>query len=162
MVEPIYKALKELRKENTKVILLTPQGNKYNQKMAEELVKNKHLILISGHYEGFDERIRKELIDQEISIGDYILTGGEIPSMVIVDSLTRLISGVLGKDSSSEIESFSKEGFLEYPQYTHPETFMEHKVPEILLSGNHKKIKEWRERKAKEKTKKVRPDLLKS
>jgi len=161
MIEPIYKAIKELKKKESKVILLTPQGKVFKQKKAEKLSKEKHLIFVCGHYEGVDERIREKLINEEISIGDYILTGGELPTMVIIDSVTRLIPGVLSKKEASQIESFSFKGLLEYPQYTRPSDFKGWKVPEILLSGNHKKINEWRERKALEKTKKRRPDLLK-
>ena len=161
MIEPIYKAIKELRKKESKVILLTPQGKVFKQKRAEKLSKEKHLIFVCGHYEGIDERIREKLVDEEISIGDYVLTGGELPAMVIIDSITRLIPKVLSKKEASQIESFSFKGLLEYPQYTRPSNFKGWKVPEILLSGNHKKINEWREKKALEKTKKRRPDLIK-
>ena len=161
MIEPIYKAIKELKKKESKVILLTPQGKVFKQKKAEKLSKEKHLIFICGHYEGVDERIREKLVDEEISIGDYVLTGGELPAMVVIDSITRLIPGVLGKKEASQIESFSFKGLLEYPQYTRPSNFKGWKVPEILLSGNHKKINKWRDQKALEKTKKRRPDLLK-
>ena len=161
MIEPIYKAIKELRKKESKIILLTPQGKVFKQKRAEKLSKEKHLIFVCGHYEGIDERIREKLVDEEISIGDYVLTGGELPAMVIIDSITRLIPKVLSKKEASQIESFSFKGLLEYPQYTRPSNFKGWKVPEILLSGNHKKINEWREKKALEKTKKRRPDLIK-
>lgn len=161
MIEPIYKAIKELKKKESKVILLTPQGKVFKQKKAEKLSKEKHLIFICGHYEGVDERIREKLVDEEISIGDYVLTGGELPAMVVIDSITRLIPGVLSKKEASQIESFSFKGLLEYPQYTRPSNFKGWKVPEILLSGNHKKINKWRDQKALEKTKKRRPDLLK-
>ena len=161
MVEPIYKAIRELKKKESKVILLTPQGKVFKQKGADKLSKEKHLIFICGHYEGVDERIREKLVNEEISIGDYVLTGGELPTMAVIDSITRLIPGVLSKKEASQIESFSFKGLLEYPQYTRPSDFKGWKVPEILLSGNHKKIDEWRERKALEKTKKRRPDLLK-
>jgi len=141
-----------------RVILLTPQGRVFNQKLAQNLSKIAHLILICGHYEGFDERIRK-LVDEEISIGDYVLTGGEIPAMVMVDAVTRLIPGVLEKSEATKFESFSP--LLEYPQYTRPADFKSQKVPEILLSGDHQKIADWRQQKALAKTKKLRPDLLK-
>jgi len=161
MVEPIYKALKELKKKESKVILLTPQGKVFKQEKAKKLSKEKHLIFICGHYEGADERIREKLVDEEISIGDYVLTGGELPAMVVIDTITRLIPGVLSKKEAKEIESFSFKGLLEYPQYTRPANFKGWPVPEILLSGNHQKINEWREKKALEKTKKRRPALLK-
>lgn len=161
MVEPIFNALRKLKKTNTKVILLTPQGKTFNQKKAKELTKFDHLIFICGHYEGFDERIRQFLIDEEISIGDYVLTGGELPSMIITDTIIRLIPGVLEKEEATEFESFSNENLLEYPQYTRPEEYNGWKVPEILLSGNHAEITKWRNEKALEKTRKIRPDLIK-
>ena len=145
-----------------KIVLLDPQGAIYNQKKAQEFSSLDHLILICGHYEGFDARI-KEFIDEEISVGDYILTGGEIPAMAIIDSVVRLKHGVLPQNAA-DIESFSnRDGslFLEYPQYTRPENFKNLKVPKILLSGNHKKVKEWREKQSIKITKKKRPDLLK-
>lgn len=164
MVEPIYQALQELKAEakrqKTKVILLSPQGKVFNQRKAQELAELDRLIFISGHYEGVDERVREHLVDEEISIGDYVLTGGELPVMVLVDSIVRLIPGVLEKPEATKFESFNQ-GLLEYPQYTRPENFRGLKVPKILLSGNHKKIEEWRENKALEKTRKKRPDLLK-
>jgi tRNA (guanine37-N1)-methyltransferase len=165
-IEPIYLALKTLKlkcqsktsrliKNKTlkqKIILLTPKGKKFDQKMAERLSKLDKITLICGRYEGIDERVNK-LVDEKISIGDYILTGGEIPAMTIIDAITRLLPGVLGKDISSKIETFAKEGFLEYPQYTRPEIFeindKKTHVPKILLSGNHKKIKEWQEKKSR-------------
>lgn len=166
MVEPIYKALNELNKAHSaKTILLTPQGKLFNQEKAEELSKEDHLILISGHYEGVDERVRENLVDEEISIGDYILTGGEIPTMVVVDTITRLIPGVLEKKEATEVETLSKiddQRLLEYPQYTRPSEFMNWKVPEVLLNGNHKEIEEWRKKMSLKKTKEKRPDLLKS
>lgn len=159
-------ALKEVKEKTkktigtTKVILLSPQGQVYKQKTALELSKIENLILICGHYEGFDERIR-EYVDLEISIGDYVLTGGEIPAMILVDSVARLLPGVLGDDNSSRDESHS-EGLLEYPQYTRPPEHDGKTVPEILLSGNHPKIDEWRREQAIKRTKERRPDLLKS
>lgn len=162
-VDVIYKTLKKLRATSYKlparVILLTPQGKVFNQKIAGRLAKYDRLILISGRYEGYDERIRK-LVDEEISIGDYILTGGEIPAMAVVDTVARLVPGVVGKEASLEEESFS-ERLLEYPQYTRPPNFRGMKVPKVLLSGDHKKIQEWRQDQAVKKTKRRRPDLLK-
>lgn len=143
---------------NTPVILTTPQGEKYTQAKAVTLVKESGLIIICGHYEGYDERIR-EYVDQEISIGDYVLTGGELPAMVIADSVVRLLPGVLGDDTSSQDESYS-EGLLEYPQYTRPEEYDDKKVPEILMGGNHKEIDKWRHDQAVERTEKRRPDML--
>ena len=157
MPQPIFDAINDLKKENTKVILMTPQGQTYKQKLAYDLSKEKHLILICGHYEGFDERIRT-LADLEISIGDYILTGGELASMVITDSITRLIDGVIEKESHLN-ESFNN-NLLDYPVYTKPANFRGMKVPEVLLSGHHANIQKFREEKALEKTKQNRPDLL--
>ena len=158
-VEVIDKALKDLKLKNSKVILLTPQGRTFKQKTAQELSKVKHIILICGHYEGFDERIREYFVDEEISIGDYVLTGGEIPAMVVVDSVVRLIPGVVGNEKSTKDESFSND-LLEYPQYTRPADYKGKKIPEVLLSGNHKEIEKWRKEQAKKKTKKRRSDLL--
>ncbi len=141
------------------VILLTPQGQVYKQATALELAEESNLILICGHYEGFDERIR-EYVDMEISVGDYVLTGGELPAMTIVDSVVRLLPGVLGDDASSHDESHT-EGLLEYPQYTRPEEYEGKKVPEILLGGNHAKIDEWRRAQSIERTKTRRPDMTK-
>jgi len=137
--------------------LLTPQGKPFKQEAAQKLANMKHLILICGHYEGFDERIRK-LVDEEISIGDYILTGGEIPAMVVVDSVVRLLPGVVGNQKSVKDESFSGSG-LEYPQYTKPREHKGEAVPEVLLSGNHAEIDKWRKKEAINKTRKIRPDL---
>ncbi len=163
MPQPIYDALQSLKikagSKNSKIILLNPQGKLFNQKMALKLSTMKQIILICGHYEGFDERIRN-FVDEEISIGDYVLTGGEIPAMVIVDTVTRLIPGVLEKPEATKNESFS-EKLLDYPQYTRPENFKGLKVPRVLLSGNHAKIQKWRQEKAIEKTKKRRPDIFK-
>lgn len=144
---------------STKVILLTPQGQVYQQSKARELSHEHNIILICGHYEGFDERIR-EYVDLEISIGDYVLTGGEIPAMAIIDSVVRLLPGVLGDDTSSHDESHS-EGLLEYPQYTRPSSYDGKEVPEILLSGDHKRIEAWRRKEAIKRTKNRRPDLIK-
>ncbi|PIS09417.1 tRNA (guanosine(37)-N1)-methyltransferase TrmD [Candidatus Beckwithbacteria bacterium CG10_big_fil_rev_8_21_14_0_10_34_10] len=160
MLEPIDKALKELKKKNTKVILLTPQGKKFNQKKAFQLSLEKHLILICPHYEGIDERVRENFVDEEISIGDYILTGAELPTMILADAIVRLIPGVLINSKALKEESFNK-NLLEYPQYTRPADFKGLKVPEILLSGNHKEIEKWRKNKALKRTEKRRPDLIK-
>jgi len=160
MVEPFYKAIKELKTKDSKVILLTPQGVTYKQDAAKRLSGLKHIILIAGHYEGYDERIREKLVDEEISIGDFVLTGGEIPVMAITDSIVRLIPGVLEKDDATVKESFS-ENLLEYPQYTRPEEFNKWKVPAVLLSGNHAEIEKWRKEKSVDKTKVRRPDLIK-
>jgi len=156
--EPIFRAVEALGK-GAKVILLSPKGEKLTQKTAKKLVKYKHLILICGHYEGIDERVRECLVDQEISIGDYVLTGGELPAMVLIDCLVRLIPGVLGDKDSLVFESF-EDNLLEYPHYTRPTDFRGRKVPEILLSGNHKKIAAWRKIQALKITRKKRPDLL--
>jgi tRNA (guanine37-N1)-methyltransferase len=142
-----------------KVILLCPQGKKLDQKIARGLSKNKHLILICGHYEGIDERVRQNLVDEEISIGDYVLTGGELPAMVMIDAVVRLIPGVLGDKNSLNFESFEG-NLLEYPQYTRPAQFMGMNVPQLLLSGDHNKIELWRKKEALERTRKRRPDLL--
>lgn len=162
MVEPIYKALRELKAISSKLkastILLDPGGELFSQQKAREFSKRDHLILIAGHYESVDQRVREHLIDKELSIGDYILTGGELPAMVIIDAVSRLIPGVLGKPEATQLESFSQP-LLEYPQYTRPESFKGWKVPETLLSGNHKKIEEWRKQKSVERTKKNRPNL---
>jgi len=168
-VDVIDRALNKLKTENRKhkTILLTPQGQTFNQKKAQELAKEKHLILICGHYEGIDQRVSDHLVDEEISIGDYVLTGGEIPAMVVVDSIVRLIPGVLEKPEATRSESFQSSvsglqssALLEFPQYTRPEKYKNWKVPEILLSGDHQKIEEWRKKKSLERTKKRRPDLL--
>ncbi len=146
VVEAIEQVLKqsEFSKEETKVILLTPRGDTYIQSAARDLVESKHLVLICGHYEGFDERI-VEFVDLQVSIGDYVLTGGEIPAMVLVDSVVRLIPGVLGGERSAIDESFSDDQTLEHPHYTRPEEFRGQKVPEVLLSGNHQEIAKWRQ-----------------
>lgn len=182
MLEPISMAVEAIKrktkdeKRRTKVVLLSPQGKAFNQKIAEKLSKYKHLILICGRYEGVDERVRQELVDEEISIGDYVLTGGELAAMVLVDAVSRLIPGVLGHKDSSRFESFqilqplgasgsrkicpAGQIFLEYPQYSRPADFRGMRVPKVLLSGNHKKIEEWRRKESLRITKKKRPDLL--
>ena len=157
MPQPIFDAVDDLKKDDSKVILMTPQGVTYEQKKAYDLSKEKHLIIICGHYEGFDERIRT-LADMEISIGDYVLTGGEIASMVITDSVVRLIDGVIEKESHLE-DSFNN-NLLDYPVYTKPVEFRGMKVPDVLLSGHHANIKKFREDAALAKTKERRPDLL--
>jgi tRNA (guanine37-N1)-methyltransferase len=157
---PLFKAIEANKKENSCVILTTPQGEVFNQEMAKDLSKKENLLIVCGHYEGIDERVKEKLIDKEISIGDYILTSGNLPAMVIVDSLARLIPGVLGDDLSSEEESFEN-NLLEYPQYTKPVEFRGMKVPDVLLSGNHKLIKDWRKEQAILRTKERRPDLYK-
>ena len=156
--EPIFNAIEDIKTSDSKVILLTPEGKTYNQAIAKSYSKEKHLIIICGHYEGFDERI-KTLVDEEISIGDFILTGGEIPAMLIVDSVTRLIDGVITKESL-EAESFN-DNLLDYPTYTKPAEYKGLKVPDVLLSGDHAKIKAYREEERIKKTKDKRPDLLK-
>ena len=155
----VYDAYKSVYDENAKVIYLTPQGKTLNQKMVEDLSKEKHLILLCGHYEGIDQRVIDKIVDEEISIGDYVLTGGEIPAMVLIDSVSRYTQGVLSQESIKE-ESFSK-GMLEYPQYTRPEIFEGEKVPEVLLSGHHGNIDNWRKEQSIKITKQKRPDLLK-
>ncbi|MFH0925694.1 MAG: tRNA (guanosine(37)-N1)-methyltransferase TrmD [bacterium] len=160
--EPIFEAVDYLiqkRGKKGKVILFTPQGDTFNQKEAYGLVEEDNLILICGHYEGVDDRVRQELVDKEISIGDYILTGGELPAMVLVDTVTRLIPGVLGNYNSIKDETFS-DSLFEYPQYTRPAVFRGLKVPEVLLSGNHKEITKWRRDEAIKRTREKRPELL--
>lgn len=157
MCEPVFNALKSVKKRNSKVILMTPRGKTYNQAKATEYKGNKHLIIICGHYEGFDERITS-FVDEEISIGDFVLTGGEIPAMAITDSVVRLLDGVISKESL-ESESFN-DGLLDYPVYTKPRKFKKMEVPEVLLSGDHKKIKEYRESERKRITSIYRKDLM--
>jgi tRNA (guanine37-N1)-methyltransferase len=149
----------KLSPDKGRTILLSPQGQKFDQAKAVELSKEKRLILIAGKYEGFDERIRIGLGAEQISIGDYVLNGGELAAMVIIDAVVRLLPGALGDEDSAKDDSFSR-GLLEYPQYTRPEVFRGMKVPEILLSGDHAKIAQWRKQQALERTKKSRPDLL--
>lgn len=161
--EPIFSAVEFIKNkigEEPKVILLSPQGKLFTQSKAKELAEEKNLILICGHYEGIDERVVKYLVDEEISIGDYILTGGEIPAMVVIDVVSRLLPKVLGKEDSLKEESFAK-GILEYPQYTRPAKFRNFAVPDILLSGNHKMIEKWRTKESLRNTYLKRPDLLK-
>jgi len=157
--EPIFEAVESLRREKTRVVLMSPSGRKFNQSIARELARQEHLLLITGQYEGFDERIRETLADDELSIGDYVLTNGALPAMVVIDAVVRLLPGVLGDDASSSEESFSS-GLLEYPQYTRPAEFRGMKVPEVLVSGNHAEIAKWRAEQAKLRTKERRPDLM--
>lgn len=160
MPEVVYDAYCSIKeKENAKVIYLSPQGKKLNQAKVVELSKRQHLILLCGHYEGIDQRVLDEIVDEEISVGDYVLTGGELPAMIVIDSVSRYVKGVLKEESIQE-ESFSN-GLLEYPQYTRPEVFHHQKVPDILLSGHHENIQKWRKEKSLEITKQKRPDLLK-
>ena len=154
----VFDAFKSVKKPNAKTIYLTPQGKKLNQKIVEELSKEEHLILLCGHYEGNDQRAIEVINPEEISIGDFVLTGGELPAMVLIDAVSRYVDGVLSKESVEE-ESFSN-GLLEYPQYTRPEVFEGIRVPEVLLSGNHQNIEKWRKEKALEITKRKRPDIL--
>ena len=157
--EPIFEAVEKLAGENTRVVLLSPAGRVFSQAVAAELAQVGHLLLVSGHYEGFDERVREQLADDELSIGDYVLTNGALPAMVMIDAVTRLLPGVLGDDESSRDESFSQ-GLLEYPQYTRPAEFRGISVPEVLLSGNHAEIAKWRAEQARLRTRERRPDLL--
>ena len=158
MPDIVYDAYKSIEDENAKVIYMSPQGKKLTQEKVEELAKEEHLIILCGHYEGIDQRVIDKIVDEEISIGDYVLTGGEIPAMVLIDSVSRYNSGVIAEESREE-ESFAN-GLLEYPQYTRPEVFEGVKVPEVLLSGHHANIEKWRKEKALEITAKKRPDLL--
>lgn len=154
-IEPIYRALKELKaiksklKKRPYVVLLSPRGTRFTQRVAERLVKHDRIVFLCGRYEGVDQRVTDHLVDEEISVGDYVLTGGELPAMTILDSISRLVPGVVGKEASIVEESHSSEGFIEHPQYTRPERFSPKKgvswdVPEVLLSGDHKKIADWR------------------
>lgn len=158
MFPPVYDAIKDVKKEYSKVVYLSPQGITYNQKIAKKLKDEKHLILLCGRYEGIDERV-KDVVDYEISIGDYILMGGEIPAMVLCESITRLIPGVI-KDESVNEDTFEN-NLLKYPEYTKPAEYMGYKVPDILLSGDHKKINDWRKKMQLKNTIKKRKDLLK-
>lgn len=159
-IDIIDQAIEDLKKTSTKIILLDPTGKKFTQERARSLSKEKHLVLISGHYEGVDHRVHEHITNEVISIGDYVLTGGEIPTMVLVDTVVRLIPGVLSKEEATKFESFSEKKSLEHPQYTRPEVYKGWKVPKILLSGNHKEIEKWRLEKSLARTRKRRPDLL--
>lgn len=157
--QPLFDAVDDLKSPSSRVILLTPQGKTLNQAIAKRLSKFKRLILVCGHYEGIDERFRKNVVTDEISLGDFILTGGEIPAIALVDCIVRLVPGVVGNKGSLEFESFAS-GLLEYPQYTRPAVFRSLKVPALLLSGDHKRIEEWRKTMALGRTHKRRPDLF--
>ncbi|WP_424246209.1 tRNA (guanosine(37)-N1)-methyltransferase TrmD [Elusimicrobium posterum] len=157
--EPLYQAVKKLKKRGSYVIYTSPRGKVFNQEMAKELAKKKHLIFVCGHYEGVDARIYPEF-DLEVSLGDFIITGGEIAAAVMIDAVTRLLKGTFKKDGVTEAESFEN-NLLEAPQYTRPEVWRGEKVPEVLLSGNHKAIEIWKQNEAVKITKKFRPDLLK-
>lgn len=162
MCAPLFACFEHVEKlapSRGRVIMLTPQGEPFRQAKAQELAREERLILIAGRYEGFDERIRIGLNAEQISIGDYILNGGELPAMVLVDAVVRLLPGALGDELSAQDDSFS-DGLLEYPHYTRPEVFRDMKVPEILLSGDHAKIAQWRRQQAMERTRTWRPDLL--
>ena len=160
-VEPIDRALASIvpSRDNALVVLLTPQGETFNQKIAEEMSRYFRIVLVCGHYEGVDERVRDHLVDREISIGDFVLTGGELSAMVIVDAVTRLIPGVLGNYDSASYDSFST-GLLEYPHYTRPGSYRDWQVPDVLLSGNHREIESWRRKESLKRTCLRRPDLL--
>jgi tRNA (guanine37-N1)-methyltransferase len=169
--EPIFKAVQEIKgnyekthgpKDVTHTVLLTPKGSKYNYRITQKLAELQHVILICGHYEGIDHRVFDFLADERLSIGDYIMTGGEIPAMVLVDSISRYVEGVLGNEESKEEETFliGQKGILKHPVYTRPEEYEGHKVPEVLLSGNHREIERWRKEAAEKLTKEYRPDLL--
>lgn len=162
--EPIFSAVEALTEPlaaKPRIILMCPQGEPFTQQKAEELSQEDHLVFICGHYEGYDERIREHLVTDEFSIGDYVLTGGELPAMVMIDSIVRLLPGVLGNETSAVTDSFST-GLLEYPHYTRPEQFRDWKVPDILLSGHHANIEKWRKQQALLRTLNKRPDLLES
>lgn len=160
--EPIAAALEPLRTNDCRVVLMTPQGKRFEQADAVRLSKETHLIFLCGHYEGVDQRIVDACVDEELSIGDYVLTNGAIAAVVVIDAIVRLLPGVLGDDQSAIQESFGASGLLDHPHYTRPVEWRSHKVPEILLSGDHAKIARWRAEQAVERTKKNRPDLLRS
>jgi tRNA (guanine37-N1)-methyltransferase len=157
--EPIFAAVESIRTESSHIILMTPAGRQFTQEMASDLSRREHLIFVCGHYEGVDHRVTEHLVNDELSIGDYVLSNGAIAAAVVVDAIARLIPGVLGDSDSARDESFSS-GTLEYPQYTRPQEFRGWNVPEILLSGNHRAIREWRAVQARQKTEERRPDLL--
>ena len=157
---PIFPAVESLRREGSRVVLMSPQGRVFRQAIAEELSRQEQLVLLCGHYEGVDERVRQHLVDDELSIGDYVLTGGELAAMVVCDAVARLIPGVLGAEESAREESFTK-GLLEYPHYTRPATFRGWEVPEVLLSGDHTRVARWRREQSLLRTLRRRPELLK-
>lgn len=159
--QPFFDAVKKIQgKRTAKVILMSPSGKRLTQKLARDLAKQKNLVLLCGHYEGVDERVRQKVVDESVSIGDYVLTGGEIPAMVLVDCVTRLIPGVIGKEASLTEESFEG-NLLEYPHYTRPANFRGITVPNVLLSGNHLAISKWRKEQSRQLTRRNRPDLIK-
>jgi len=164
--EPFFEAVNYIRRKTkdkrlkTRTVLLSPKGTTFNQKLAKKMSKHEHMILLCGHYEGIDARVREYLIDEEISIGDFVMTGGELAAMGMIDSIIRLLPGALGNEDSNQEESFSK-NLLEYPQYTRPADYKGMGVPKVLLSGDHEKIKEWRKKESLKATKKKRPDLIK-
>ncbi|MFH1782136.1 MAG: tRNA (guanosine(37)-N1)-methyltransferase TrmD [Candidatus Omnitrophota bacterium] len=166
-VEPFFEAINYIRRRTknerfkTRIILMTPKGKPLGQRLVKKVSSYEHIVLLCGHYEGIDERVREHLVDEEISIGDYILTGGELPAMVLIDTIVRIVPGVLGNIDSPGEESFSKD-LLEYPQYTRPASFKGMDVPDVLLSGDHKKIESWRKKESLKATKIKRPDLLKN
>lgn len=157
--DPIFRAVESVMEPGARVLLMTPQGRRFDQDYARDLAQADHLIFVCGHYEGVDERVREALITDEISIGDYVLTNGVLPAAVVIDAVTRLIPGVLGHEESAADESFSR-GLLEYPQYTRPPEYRGMRVPDVLLSGDHGAVKEWREEQARERTRQRRPDML--
>lgn len=157
--EPLFEAIESLRGPKTRVILFSPAGRKFDQALAQELAGETDLLLVTGHYEGVDERVREALVQDELSVGDYVLTNGALPAMILIDAVTRLLPGALGDDDSSRDESFSH-GRLEYPQYTRPAEFRGMKVPDVLLSGNHAEIEKWRREQSRRRTEQRRPDLL--
>ena len=162
--EPVYRAYKDLEKDMKKkprVVYLTPQGTTFHQEMAKELAKEEELVFLCGHYEGIDERVLEEIVTDYVSIGDYVLTGGELPAMVMIDSISRLVPGVLHNDDTAGDESFEN-GLLEYPQYTRPPVFLDKEVPEVLLSGHHENIRKWRHEQSVKRTKERRQDLWES
>ena len=162
--EPVYRAYKDLTKNMKKkprVVYFTTQGTTFHQEMAKELAKEEELVFLCGHYEGIDERVLEEIVTDYVSIGDYVLTGGELPAMVMIDSISRLVPGVLHNDDSAGDESFEN-GLLEYPQYTRPPVFLDKEVPEVLLSGHHENIRKWRHEQSVKRTKERRPDLWKA
>lgn len=156
--EPIFEALEQLAGEDTRVVLLSPAGRVFNQKIAREMAEYRHILFVCASYEGVDERVRETVVDDELSIGDYVLTNGNLPAMVVIDTVVRLLPGVLGDDASSSEESFSQ-GLLEYPHYTRPAEYRGLKVPEVLLSGHHARIAQWRQEQALGRTRAQRPDL---
>ena len=158
--EPVFECLEDISDEKSWVILLSPHGKPFVQEKASELSGREHLILIAGHYEGLDYRIHEHLVDEEISIGDFVTMGGEAPALCVIEAVVRLVPGVLGNSESIKHESFQS-GHLEYPQYTRPRDFRGWKVPEVLVSGNHKEVEDWRKRQARKMTREKRPDLVK-